>query len=93
MWGRVEPAQRDKCVAVSKLGGKSHPSSLTLNIELQYLEFVLLEFSLALVQYFPTMSPFFPFGMAMYILEHYMLEVYNLVFGFDFTQGYSEDIS
>lgn len=87
IWGRVEPAQRENCVTVSKLGWKSHLSSLTLNIELVYLEFILLDFSLALVQYFLTMSPFLPFEMVMYILEHSMLEEYNTVFEFDFTQA------
>lgn len=87
--GEVEPTQRENCVTVSKLGWKSHLISLTLNIELVYVEFFLLDFSLTLIQYFLTMSPFLPFEMAMYILEHSMLEAYNMFFGLDFTQAYS----
>ena len=47
--------------------------------ELQDLEFSLLGFSLALVQYFLTTPLFLPFGMAMYVLCLRMLEVCNLL--------------
>lgn len=41
---------------------------------------------LALAQYFLNMLPFTPFEMTKYILCHYMLEVCNLPFDFDFTE-------
>ena len=44
--------------------------SQTLDMELQGLVFALLGFSLALVQCFPTTSPFLPFEMTMYVLFH-----------------------
>lgn len=47
---------------------------------LQDLKFTLLGFSLALVQYFITVPP--PFGMAMYSLCLYVLEVCDLPFEF-----------
>lgn len=54
-----------------KLEGQRHLSPLT-KTQLQDLEFGLLGFSLALVQYFLTMSLFLPFGM--YTLCHCMLK-------------------
>lgn len=47
----------------------------------------LLGSGLTLVQYFLTMLPFFPFGVVMHILCHYMLEVYNLLF--DISEFYN----
>ena len=54
-------------------------------MKMQSLEFVQLVFGLALVQYFLTMPPSLCFGMVMYILCHYMLEVCDLFFDFYFT--------
>ena len=62
---------------------------LTLDTEMQSLEFTQLVFSLALVQCFLTMLPFLHFGIVMYILCYYMLEVCDLLFYFDFTWCYS----
>lgn len=55
--------------------------ALILNVELQDLVFALLGFVLALVQYFSTLPPFFPFGMVLTTLFYYVLEVSNLLFG------------
>lgn len=74
-------------VQSAKLEEWSHLSPLTSDMEVQDLEFALLGFSLALAQYFPTMSPFFPFEMVIYILDHGMLEVHNLLF--DFIDGWN----
>ena len=51
----------------------------------QYVEFAQLVFSLALVQHFLTKPTPLHFGLVMYILCHYMLEVCDLCFDFDFT--------
>lgn len=51
----------------------------------QSLEFALLVFGFA----FLTNLPFFHFGTVMYILCHYILEVCDLPFGFDFIGDYS----
>lgn len=56
--------------------------ALILDTWIQNLEFALLVFSLALVQYFLTMLLL---GMVMYILNHYMMELCDLLFYFDFT--------
>lgn len=45
----------------SKLEGQSHLSPLTSDMEVQDLEFALLDFSLALVQYFLTVPLIPPF--------------------------------
>ena len=55
-------------------------SITTSNMEMQSLEFALVIFSLALVQYFFSMLPFLHFGTVMYILCHDMLEVCDLLF-------------
>jgi len=47
----------------AKLGEFSYLSPLTSNLELQNLEFSLLGFSFALIEYFLTMPPFLPFQM------------------------------
>lgn len=60
--------------------------ALILNVELQDLVFALLGFGLALVQYFSTLPPFFPSGTVLTILFYYMLEVSNLLFGFQELQ-------
>jgi len=48
-------------------------------MEMQSLKFAQLLYSLALVQYFLKKLPF---GMVMYILCHYILEVCDLLFDF-----------
>ena len=53
-------------------------------MKMQSLEFAQLVFSLALVQYVLTILPSLCFRMKMYILCHYMLEVCDLLFDFDF---------
>lgn len=65
--------------ADSKIGGVA--ASKTIETEARVtkygatgLVFVLLTFSLALVQVPLTLPPFLPFGMEMYILYHCMLE-------------------
>ena len=58
-------------------------------MEVQSLEFAQLVFSLALAQYFLTMLPYLDFGMVMYILCHYILEVYDVLFDFDLTGDHS----
>lgn len=68
---------------VANLEGQSDLSPLTSGMELQDLEFVLLGFgwsSFGLV--FLAVSWFLPFGIAMYILCHCILEVYNFLFDF-----------
>lgn len=74
--------KREKCITVSKDGGVG-PSDM----ELPSSEFTLLDFGFPLVQYFPTIPPFLPFGMVMHILCHWRLELCDLPF--DFTRGYS----
>ena len=59
-------------------------SVLTSDLETQSLEFAQMVFGLPLVQYFLSMLPSLHFGMVLYILCHYMLEVCDLLFYFDF---------
>lgn len=78
--------KRKNCVAVNRAGRSgSSEESLLSGIMLLGLEFALLSFSLALVQYFITLSLSFRFGMVVCILCHCMLEAYNLRFEFGFT--------
>ena len=70
-------------------GVGKHKGALTSDMEMQSLEFALIVLGLALVQYFLTMLPSLCFRMVMYILCHYMLEVCDLLFDFDFTGNYS----
>ena len=58
-------------------------SILTSDMEMQSLEFAQLVFDIILVQYFFTMLPSIHFGIVIYILCHDMLEVCDLLFGFD----------
>ena len=58
-------------------------------MEIQSLEFAQLVFGLALVKHFLIMIPFLPFEMKMYIMCHFMLEVCDLPFDFDFTGNYT----
>ena len=55
-------------------------SILTLDLEIQSLEFVQLSFGLALIQYFLTMSFSLPFGIIMYILCHCVFWKYVICF-------------
>lgn len=52
-------------------------SSLTSDMDLR---FDLMDSSLILVQYFHTVPRFLSFCMVIYIMFHYVLEVYNLLF-------------
>ena len=56
-------------------------------MEMQILEFFHLVFSLSLVQYFLTMLSFLHFEIIMYILCHYMLNIYYRLLYFDFYRG------
>jgi hypothetical protein len=75
----------------TRLEGQNDLSCLILDGELQDLEFSLLGFCLALVQYF-LIAPlsYYHFRMVMYILWHCILEARNLIF--DFTKGYKWEI-
>ena len=57
---------------------------LTLDLEMLISEFVQLIFSLVLVQYFLTMFLSLRSGVVTYTQCHYMLEVCDLPFDFDF---------
>ena len=58
-------------------------------MELPSLEYAQLVFSVDFFQCFLAIFPSLHFGMVMYILCHchYMLEVYDLLFDFDFYRG------
>ena len=58
-------------------------------MEMQSLEFAQLVFSLAFVQYFLAILLSMCFGMIICILCHYMLEVCDLLFYFNFIGDYS----
>lgn len=77
-------SSREKC------GAEELESISPSDVEMQNLEFVLLV-CLALVQCFPTLSPFLPFGMVMCALCHCTLEVCDLLF--NFTGGYNYKIA
>lgn len=51
-------------------------------MESQILEFVLLDFSLALTKYSLTITLLLSFGMITYILCYCILEVFNFLFDF-----------
>lgn len=69
-------SRRKKYVAVSKDERvRDLKSTLTSDMEMRNLEFVLLLFGIALFQYFLTMLSFLPSRMVMYILCYCMLEV------------------
>lgn len=72
-----------KSTKLEEMGDLKTP--LTSDIQMQELEFSLIEFALVFFQYLLTMPPFLLFGMVMYILCHHMLEVSNMFF--DFTGG------
>lgn len=63
------------------------------DVELQSLEFALLVVSFALVQCFSPHSFSLPFGKIIYVLGHPMLNIFSLLFHFDVTGGYNEDIA
>ena len=79
---------RKKCAAVNK-AERSWRSEECFDIKHEEFRVVQLVFNLASLQHFLTMHPSLHFGALMYILCHYMLEVGDLVFNFDFTWGYS----
>ena len=56
--------------------------SLTSGMEMQNLEFDILVFGVAVVQYFLTMLPFLHFGIRMHMLCCFILKVCNLSFDF-----------
>ena len=62
-------------------------NTLTPDMELQNLNFLCLS-SVFVWSSISSLFPFLPFGMVMYILCHYMLEVCELLFYFDFIEGY-----
>jgi hypothetical protein len=51
-------------------------NNLTLDMEMQGLEFVQLVFGLDLLQYFPTMT----FGMGICTLGHHKLKIHDVLF-------------
>lgn len=68
-----------RVIRAAKLDRKNHLRPLTLDVELQDLEFALLGFGFALVQLILTrLTP--PFKIGMYSLCHYMSEVCNSFF-------------
>lgn len=86
----MESPKKRKYAVVNKAEGIGDLKSiLTSDMEMQSLEFVQLVFGLVVVQYFLTVFPSLCFGMAMYILCHYMLEVCALLFDCNFTGDYS----
>lgn len=58
-------------------------------MEMQNLEFAMLDFVLPLVWYFLTMFLCLHFGTLKYILDLCMLEICDLLFDTDFTGDYS----
>lgn len=71
--------KRKKCVAVNK-AKRSWRSEECFDISYGDAEFGVCPVCLTLVQYFLTMLRSLPFGIVVYILCHYMLEVCDLVF-------------
>ena len=84
--------KRKKCIAVQK-AEQSWKSEDRFDIRHGDGEFEVCPagFGLALVQYFLTMLPSLCFGMVMYILCHYMLEVYDLLLDLEFKEDYSSE--
>lgn len=60
-------------------GVRDLKSTMTSNRKMQNLEFAGLVLGLALIYYFFTVLPFFPFGMVMYILCCCMFKVCDLL--------------
>ena len=65
--------------------------SFALEMEMQVEVFPagIFFFGLDLIQYFFTMLPFLPFGIVIYSLYHYKLEVCYLLFAFGFIWDYN----
>lgn len=76
-------SKREKLVLGCKIGSVE-PLKQIWDTELQDLEFALLGFDLAFIQYFFTMPSSFPafFETVTYILCHFMLEACNLILDF-----------
>lgn len=68
-------------------------SVLTSNIEMQNLELAQLVFRLASVQCFLIMLPSLCFGLAMYILCHYMFEICDPLLYVEFILNYSNEVA
>lgn len=68
-------------------------SVLTSDIEMQNLELAQLVFRLALVQCFLTMLPSRCFGLAMYSLCHYMLEICDPPLYVELILHYSNEVA
>ena len=83
------PRERSTLQSTKLKGAGKLKSTLKKDMEMQSLEFVQLVFSLVLLQHFLTVLSFLPLGMVVYILCHYMLELYDLPFYFDFIGEYS----
>lgn len=62
--------------------------ALTSDMEMQSLELAQRVLSLALVQGFLPVLPFFPFRMLMYVVCHCLLNICDLLFYFDFIGDY-----
>lgn len=81
-WRQVVVPAQEKAIFYQPIfqpSQKGRPTyALLLDMELENVEFFLLEISLALVQYFITMPQFFHFEMIM----DSMLQIYNLDFYF-----------
>ena len=67
-------------------------SILTLDVEIQSLEFALLAFSLVWVHHVLTRFLLLHFCMIIYIPCHYMLEIHALLFYIDFIGDNSSEI-
>ena len=79
---RTSPRERSMLQSTKLKGVRDLKGVLISDVEIQCLEFAPLVFGLA--WYFLTMFLFLHFGMVMYILCHYMLEVCDLLFHFYF---------
>lgn len=75
--GNRKSSSEKSVLQLAKLEGQSCLMLLKSGIELQGLEFALLNLGFALVQYFFTVSPTLRFGMVMYILCHCILKICN----------------
>lgn len=73
----MEPRQRNVSQSTKLKGIGGLKSALMADLEMQSLEFAHIFFSLTLVQYLFTVLSFV---IVLYVLCHYMLEVYDLLF-------------
>lgn len=73
----MEPRQRNVSQSTKLKGVGDLKSALMADLEMQSLEFAHIFFSLTLVQYLFTVLSFV---IVLYVLCHYMLEVYDLLF-------------